>query len=171
MARTRRRALRVAGAEPEAVIRTAVAADLPELQRVYAAASLSNAGDAALLLTRPEFLIFAGDGIVEGRTRLAETGPLGNGQVVGFATIVVDQDGGLELEDLFVDPGWRRRGVARRLVADVVRTAREARHRRLSVIGNPHALAFYQAVGFVEIGRVATQLGTGLRLQLDLAQP
>lgn len=154
--------------DAEPAIRTAVAADLPELRRVYQAASLSNAGDAPLLLARPEFLVFAGDGIAEGRTRLADAGPQGNSQVAGFVTVAVDQDGGLELEDLFVDPGWRRRGVARRLVADVVTTARAAGHRSLLVVGNPHALAFYRAVGFVEIDRVATVLGTGLRLRLDL---
>jgi GNAT superfamily N-acetyltransferase len=157
-------------ARPESVIRTAIAADLPELRRVYKAASLSNAGDAPLLLARPEFLVFAGEGIAEGRTRVEGSGPPGEGQVVGFVTIAVNADGGLELEDLFVDPGWRRRGVARRLVADVVKTAREAGHRRLSVIGNPHALVFYRAVGFAEIDRIATVLGTGLRLELDLTQ-
>jgi hypothetical protein len=34
------------------VVRTAVAADLPTLQQVFKAASLSNAGDAPLLLAR-----------------------------------------------------------------------------------------------------------------------
>jgi predicted N-acetyltransferase YhbS len=155
---------------PEPGIRTAVAADLPELQRVYEAASLSNAGDAANLLARPEFLVFAGDGIAEGQTRVAVAGPRDEGSVVGFATVAVDQYGGLELEDLFVDPGWRRRGVAARLVADAASTAREAGHQSLSVVGNPHALTFYQAVGFAELDRVATQLGFGLRMRLDLTR-
>ena len=157
-------------AGPGPVIRTAVAADLPELQRVYRAASLSNAGDAPLLLARPEYLVFAGEGIAEGRTRVAEAGSSGNGRVIGFVTLAVGPDGRPELEDLFVDPAWRRRGVARGLVADVVKTAREAGHRRLSVIGNPHALDFYRAVGFVVVGRISTTLGTGLRLELDVVE-
>jgi ribosomal protein S18 acetylase RimI-like enzyme len=154
----------------EQLIRTAVATDLPELQRVYAAASLSNEGDAPLLLARPEFLVFAGDGIVEGRTRVAVTGTPGDDRVLGFATVVVEEDGQLDLEDLFVDPQCRRRGIARRLILDAVRTAREAGHQRLSVTGNPHALAFYRAVGFVEIGQVETALAPAPRLQLDLDQ-
>ena len=149
------------------IVRTAVAADLPALQQVFKAASLSNPGDAPLLLARPEFLVFRGDGIAEGRTRVATTAD--GDRLVGFATVSADPRGGLELEDLFVDPSCRRRGVARQLVFDAVATARAAGHRRLSVTGNPHALSFYRAVGFVEVGQAKTELGGGLRLELDLS--
>jgi GNAT superfamily N-acetyltransferase len=151
-----------------AVIRTAVTADLPRLQQVYRAASLSNVGDAPFLLARPEFLVFAGDGISEGRTRVATSAGEDGDRPLGFATLATDPPGELELADLFVDPGHRRRGIARQLVLDAVRTARRAGHQRLSVTGNPHALAFYLAVGFVEVGQVATELGGGSRMCLDL---
>jgi GNAT superfamily N-acetyltransferase len=150
--------------EAEPVIRAAVAADLPALQQVYRAASLSNAGDAPILLARPEFLVFAGDGIAGGRTLVALAGPPHDGRVVGFATIA----DGSELEDLFVDPGWRRRGLARHLVRKIADVAREGGHRRLWVTGNPHALAFYLAAGFVPVDQISTELGTGLRMSLDL---
>jgi GNAT superfamily N-acetyltransferase len=155
-------------AEPGLAIRTAVAADLPSLQQVYRAASLSNAGDALTLLARPEFLVFTGEGIAGGRTLVAS--PPGRDRVVGFATVAAGQDDGPELEDLFVDPDWRRRGIARRLVRQIVAAARDAGHRRLWVTGNPHALAFYLAVGFVQIDQVSTALGTGLRMSIDLSQ-
>jgi GNAT superfamily N-acetyltransferase len=151
------------------VIRPAVAADLPELRRVYREASLSNADDAPLLLARPEFLVFAGDGIAAARTQVAVTGT-DDDRVLGFATVTDGQDGQPELEDLFVDPQQHRRGIARRLIADAARTARQAGHRRLTVVGNPHARAFYLAVGFVEHDQVPTELGTGLRLHLDLTR-
>jgi GNAT superfamily N-acetyltransferase len=174
------------------VIRTAVATDLSELRRVFKAAALSNAGDAPLLLARPEFLEFAGDGIADRRTRVAVAGRPGDDRIRGFATVafkdvafkdaaftdvaftdvaftdVALTDGGLELEDLFVDPEFRRLGIARSLVVDAVETARVTGHRQLSVTGNPHALAFYQAVGFVEIGQTDTELGTGIRLRLEV---
>jgi len=150
-------------------IRAAVAADLPDLQQVYRAASLSNADDAPLLLARPEYLVFAGEGIADGRTLVAVARPAGKDQVVGFATVAAGQDGP-ELEDLFVDPDWRRRGIARDLVRQIVSTVRDAGHRHLWVTGNPHALAFYLAVGFVQTDQVATALGgTGLRMSLDLS--
>ncbi|MEV6850344.1 GNAT family N-acetyltransferase [Actinoplanes sp. NPDC051411] len=152
-------------------IRTAVAADLPALQRVYREASLSNAGDAPVLLARPEFLVFAGDGIAAGRTLVALDGPPDEGRIVGFATVATGDDGGLELEDLFVDPERRRRGIARHLVRAVAGAARADGHRRLWVTGNPHALAFYLAAGFVQIeGQVSTELGSGLRMSLDLSR-
>ncbi|MBO0867440.1 MAG: GNAT family N-acetyltransferase [Micromonosporaceae bacterium] len=156
-------------AVPTVAIRTAVAADLPALRRVYRTASLSNAGDAPVLLARPEYLDFPGDAVAAGRTRVAVAGPPGAGRVVGFVT-VIDGDDGPELEDLFVDPQWRRRGFARHLVLDVVTALQQAGRRRLWVTGNPHALGFYLAVGFVETGRVATELGTGLRMYLDLTR-
>ncbi|MFK5634350.1 MULTISPECIES: GNAT family N-acetyltransferase [unclassified Ornithinimicrobium] len=149
------------------LIRTAVAADLPALQRVFRAAALSNAGDVPLLRAHPEFLVFAGDGIAEGRTRAATTGS-GGDRLLGFATVAAGTSGGLELEDLFVDPPWRRRGIARALVLDAVETARQGGHQQLSVWGNPHALGFYRAAGFVEVSQVAVEVDRGLRLRLDL---
>ena len=70
-----------------------------------------------MLLGHPEHLLFAGSGVATGRTTVA----LVDGHLVGFASIA---DGGpmqLELEDLFVDPVWQRRGIARLLIADIAR--------------------------------------------------
>jgi hypothetical protein len=75
------------GVEPALAIRTAVAADLPVLQQVYRAASLSIAGDASMLLAWPEYLVFTGEGIAAGRTLVAVAGRPGNDHVVGFATV------------------------------------------------------------------------------------
>ena len=153
---------------PALTIRTAVPADLPELRRVFRVASLSNAGDAPLLLAHPEFLYFTGDGVAAGRTRVAEGGAQGEGRILGFATVADIDAGDGELEDLFVDPQWHRRGIAHRLLRDAVEALRESGRRRLWVVGNPQALAFYRAVGFTGGESVATELGAGLRLHLDV---
>jgi len=151
----------------EVIIRTAVEGDLPELQRVFRAAALSNPGDAPALLAHPEHLIFAGDGIAEGRTRVAATGDEGQ-NLAGFATLAPGPDGQPELDDLFVHPQMRRRGIARKLVQDLAATARREGHTRITVIGNEHAREFYQAVGFVDVGSAETALGPAPRLRLDL---
>jgi GNAT superfamily N-acetyltransferase len=149
-------------------IRAAVAADLPELQRVYRSASLSNPGDAPLLLARPEFLVFTGGGIAAGRTRIAVAGPDGRESGLGFATVTPGPASDFELEDLFVDPSWQRRGIGRLLINDAMASARVAGCRRLSVTANPHAHGFYTAVGFRAGDRVSTPLGDGLRMHLNL---
>jgi len=156
-------------------VRTAVPSDLEDLRRIYRAASLSNEGDAPALLERPEFLVFEGDGVASGRTLIAMAdGPAG-GTATGFATITtpaaLHPGAGAELDDLFVDPRWRRRGIARHLVHQIVVMARDGGHQRLWVTGNHHALPFYRAVGFLRTGQVATALGSGVRMSLDVGTP
>jgi ribosomal protein S18 acetylase RimI-like enzyme len=144
-------------------IRLGTSADLAAASSVYRRASLSNAGDRDNLLAHPEYLILGPAGLAEGRTHVAER----DGTVVGFATWS-EGGGTIELEDLFVDPDYRRRGIASELVdriADVVR-ARGAE--RLEVTANPHAMAFYRSAGFVHCGTATTELGTAPRLVLML---
>ena len=148
--------------------RTAVDEDLPELQRVFREAALSNEGDAPALLAHPEHLIFTGDGIGEGRTRVAVVTVDGRQQVAGFATLARGSDGQPDLEDLFVHPQWRRRGIARRLVHDLASTARRDGHTSITVTGNQHAREFYRSAGFVEFGYAETVFGIASRLRLTL---
>jgi len=150
------------------IIRTAFDEDLPELQRVFRAASLSNEGDAPALLAHPEYLIFTGDGIAEGRTRVIVATVDGSQHLAGFATLARGPDGQPDVEDLFVHPQWRRRGIARRLIHDMASTARREGHATITVIGNEHARKFYEAVGFVEFGCAETALGLAPHMRLDL---
>jgi GNAT superfamily N-acetyltransferase len=94
------------------MIRLGTSADLADAASVYRRASLSNAGDRDNLLAHPEFLILGPEGLEEGRTHVAEQ----DGSLVGFATWA-ETAGIMELEDLFVDPGYRRRGIATALVS------------------------------------------------------
>ncbi len=146
-------------------VRTAVADDLPLLRALFRRSSLSNADDAATLLAHPEALVLHDAGVLAGRTRVAVDG---TGAVVGFATTVGGGEA-RELEDLFVDPEHQRQGIGALLVADAVTLARRDGAVRLEVTGNPHASRFYAAVGFERVGEVATELGPGIRMHLDLS--
>ena len=146
-----------------AVIRLGTLADLPAAAGVYRRASLSNAGDHDNLLAHPEYLILGPEGLAEGRTYVAEEG----GSVVGFATWA-QADGVTELEDLFVDPGWRRRGIAAALVSRIVEVLRERGVRCLEVTANHHAEGFYNAAGFIDCGTAETGFGTAPRKQLTI---
>jgi GNAT superfamily N-acetyltransferase len=140
----------------EILIRVAVPADMAVLRDLFRSSSLSNEGDRASLLAHPDTLAFSGLAVDEGRTRVAVV----DGRIVGFATLLVDG----ELEDLFVDPDWMRRGIGRTLVLDAVGVARAQGLERVEVTANGHALGFYESVGFVLDGTVETEFGPGLRM-------
>jgi predicted N-acetyltransferase YhbS len=146
-----------------ALVRTAEPGDLDVLQGVFRRASLVNAGDREALLAHPDVLEWSGEAIAEGRVRVATE----DGTVVGFAT-TVPVEGGLELDDLFVEPDRMRRGVGRRLVEDVVDRARADGVETVWVTANPHAMAFYAAVGFRVDGTAQTRFGPAPRLRLDV---
>jgi GNAT superfamily N-acetyltransferase len=90
-------------------------------------------------------------------------------RVVGFATTTIAVAEDLELDDLFVDPEWMRRGIARALVADAAAIARGRQIRRIVVTANEHALGFYERQGFVTDGVVETRFGPVPRMHLELA--
>jgi GNAT superfamily N-acetyltransferase len=83
-----------------------------------------------------------------------------DGRVVGFAS-ARPVDDFLELEDLFTDPQWMRKGVATALLTDIAR-----RGLRMEVTASPQAIGFYESVGFVVTGITQTQGGPAPRMQL-----
>jgi GNAT superfamily N-acetyltransferase len=146
-----------------AIIRLGVPADLPTASDVYRSASLSNAGDRDNLLAHPDYLVLGPEGLAEGRTYVAEE----EGSLVGFATWV-EAGGVFELEDLFVDPGWRRRGIAAALVNRIVQVLRARGVERLEVTANPDAMGFYRAAGFIDCGVADTDFGAAPRMTLAI---
>jgi ribosomal protein S18 acetylase RimI-like enzyme len=149
----------------EIVVRRAEVGDYPSLQAIYRRASLGNDGDRAALLAHPEALNLSDDLISRGRTFVATST---DGTVIGFISTMPAGAGVLELEDLFVDPDFQRRGAARLLLDSVVAYAVRDNVRRLEVTANEHALGFYDAVGFENDGAMPTQLGAGTRMHLTL---
>ena len=145
------------------MIRLGVPADLPAASDVYRSASLFNAGDRDNLLAHPEYLILGPEGLAEGRTHVAED----DGSVVGFATWI-EAAGIIELEDLFVDPGWMRRGIATALVDRIADVLRARGVERLEVTANRLALGFYRAVGFIDCGVAETVFGAAPRMVLAI---
>jgi GNAT superfamily N-acetyltransferase len=145
------------------MIRLGVPADLPAASDVYRRASLSNAGDRDNLLAHPEYLVLGPEGLAEGRTYVAEE----EGSLVGFATWI-EASGIFELEDLFIDPGWMRRGIAAALVHRIAQVLRARGAERLEVTANPHALGFYRAAGFTDCGVAGTVFGTAPRMVLAI---
>ena len=138
----------------EWAIRDARIEDLVSLNHVYRRSALSNVDDRALLLAHPEVLELTADSLTTGRTRVVAV----EESVVGFATTSLHDDR-LELDDLFVDPDWWRRGIARDLVSDASAIARASGVDHIEVTANDHAAGFYERTGFVKIGVASTPLG------------
>ena len=134
------------------LIRDAATTDLGDLQVVFRSASLSNENDRGLLREHPEWLVLPDEGVREGRMRVAVDD---DGTLTGFATYLIS-DGLAELEDLFVDPPRMRQGIATALVLDISARLYELGFDRLEVTANPHAMAFYERVGFMDVRTVET---------------
>lgn len=147
-------------------MRPAVAADRAALSDLFVASALSNAEDRDVLLAHPDALELPPEALEEGRTRVATAA---GGRIVGFATTIAEADV-LVLDDLFVDPAWMGRGVGRALVHDAATTARRLGLASIEVTANDHARGFYEKVGFVTRHAVATRLGRGTLMRLDLVR-
>jgi GNAT superfamily N-acetyltransferase len=147
------------------MIRLGTAADLVAVTDIYRRASLSNDGDRDRLLAHPEYLVLEPEGLTEGRTHVAEE----SGSVVGFATWAETDGGRMELEDLFVDPKWMRRGIATALVNCISDVLRSRGTDTLEVTASPDALGFYRSVGFIDAGVAETSFGSAPYLLLRLS--
>jgi GNAT superfamily N-acetyltransferase len=147
------------------MIRLGTAADLAAVTDIYRRASLSNDGDRDRLLAHPEHLVLEPEGLAEGRTHVAEA----DGSVVGFATWAENEGGRMELEDLFVDPKWMRRGIATALVNRICDELRSRGTVTLEVTASPDALGFYRSVGFIDAGVAETSFGSAPHLLLTLS--
>jgi GNAT superfamily N-acetyltransferase len=145
-------------------IRDAVPDDISELCDVFRRSSLSNVGDRPALLAHPDVLEFDSVCVHENRTRVAVEA----GRVVGFASTTLAADF-IELDDLFVDPDWMRRGIALALIRDAEAIARSRGVSRIEATGNHHARAFYAHAGFVEMGPAQTRFGPAIRMRLGVS--
>jgi N-acetylglutamate synthase-like GNAT family acetyltransferase len=146
------------------MIRPATAGDVAFLQGLYRRASLHNPGDRDNLLAHPEVLDWSDLAVREERTWLAVND---DGTIAGFVSLRITGTM-VELDDLFVDPEWMGRGTGRELVASALATAGRRGFSRVEVTANPHAIGFYQKVGFTIDFSVDTDFGPGHRMHCDL---
>ena len=149
------------------IIRNAEASDMEDLQGIFRRASLSNENDRGLFLEHPEWLVLSDQGVREGRTSVAGDD---NGTVAGFATHLIS-DGVAELEDLFVDPPRMRQGIAKALVLDISSRLKQLGFESLEVTANPHAMPFYERLGFVADRMVDTEGYPAPRMSRPTSSP
>jgi GNAT superfamily N-acetyltransferase len=117
------------------------------------------------LAEHPEAIAPPHQAIAEGRVRVVADG---SGPPLGFSVVLPVRDGRCELDDLFVEPDWMRRGIGRLLVHDLADRAAEAGATHVDVIANPNAVGFYARLGFVVTGQTSTEFGDAPRMTLEL---
>ncbi len=145
----------------EIAIRAAQPHERKMLEALQWRASLANPGDRQALLANPDAIILPADQIENGLVVLAEAA----GVCMGFAAILPRSDGDIELDGLFVEPGVWTQGFGRELVRHCCVLARQMGATHLHVVGNPHALGFYEKCGFETVGQVATRFGSGVAMR------
>ena len=121
--------------------------------------------DRALLAAHPDAIEPPHRAIAEGRVRVAVDA---NGRLLGFSVVLPVSGGRCELDDLFVEPDWMRRGVGRLLVEDLAARAAASGASHVDVIANSNALGFYSRLGFEVTGEASTRFGSAPRMTLAL---
>ncbi|MFF9685692.1 GNAT family N-acetyltransferase [Streptomyces sp. NPDC014623] len=102
--------------------------------------------EAFMAACRDELTVSPGDA-AGGRTAVAEEG----GRLLGFTTLSGEPPEGA-LGMMFVEPDAIGRGVGRQLFEHTAAQARRLGFVRLLIDADPHAEAFYAAMGAVRIG-------------------
>lgn len=136
------------------IIRKARADERLALIALQRRASLVWEDVRQILLDRPELIDLDPRMIARGQVFIGEA----DNTVAGFATIIPHDDC-MELEGLFVDPPFWRRGIGSALVDHIAMIAREHGAQRLHVIANAEVEAFYHAAGFTQTGTHQTLFG------------
>ena len=85
-------------------------------------------------------------------------------ELVGFCVVNMEQQTGYVVT-LDVAPPWRRRGLARRLMAELESKAHAAGATAMTLhvfTGNAGAIQFYESIGYGRLGRAEAFYGRGL---------
>jgi ribosomal protein S18 acetylase RimI-like enzyme len=143
-------------------IRFAELSERERLEELQRRASIHDPMYREQLAAEPDAIALPEEQLEAGLVRVAEQ----DGAVVGFSVLLDVPGDACELDGLFVEPERKRAGVGRALVDDARRIARERGARRIDVVANPQAVAFYEAVGFVASGVAQTRFGPAPRMSL-----
>ena len=141
-------------------IRPALVHERAGLEALQWRASLEWEDYRAALLAHPDAIELPAGQIAAGQVQVAEQ----DGIIVGFCVVLPREDGGAELDGLFVDPPHWRRGIGRRLVDHAAAAAAQTGAGALHVIANPRALDFYRACGFKPSGEAQTRFGPAMTM-------
>ncbi len=143
-------------------IRPAIVDEAPALSDLALRAKAVWGYDAAFLERCRGPLTVAAKTIAEGRVLVAGGG---DGDRFGFYAFEIDGED-FDLAMLFVDPSAQRRGIGQALMVDALARARRLDCRRVTILSDPGAVAFYAANGAVRAGAAPSDAIPGRLLPL-----
>jgi len=141
-------------------------AEREQLEQLQRRASLMHDAYRDALLANPDLIALPRWQLEENRVRVAERG----GRTLGFAAVLPRDRQTCDLDALFVEPDYWKRGIGRALMEDAFVLARAGGAEAMEVLANPYADGFYARLGFVWIGTVTTPLGIGGKMRRLLRQ-
>lgn len=150
---------------PQSVPRPARPDERTALEALQRRASLAVPAYREALLASPDAVALPAVRIDAGDVWVLEH----DGGVAGFCVVIRHSADVAELDGLFVEPGFWRRGIGRALVAHAVALARRRGATTIEVIAGPEARSFYEAQGFVVTAEVPTRFAPALAMSRTLA--
>ena len=138
-------------------VRQAGPDDQQQLNTVMRCASLAVETGEVLqrLMEEPEHLQVDDQLVAAGQVVLAEA----DGVVVGLASFVITESAHAELDGMFVDPSYWRRGIGRMIFEATERELIARQATGIRVVSGASAVDFYKSVGFSIVGEERTPLG------------
>lgn len=94
---------------------------------------------------------------------LCAFGAYAQGRLVGLIRVVGDGQTIVFIQDILVEPPFQRRGIGRRLIAEVFKRYRHVRQIHLMTDDLPQTVGFYKAVGFSAVEEMHFRAFTRLR--------
>ncbi len=116
------------------------------------------------ILAHPDAIEIPVAAVASGHARVAMLAE----RMVGFSIVLPLAERLAELDGLFVEPEFKRRGLGRALLQDAFSMARARGVRRIEVTSNLEAVGFYEKIGFVADGPAPTRFGPALRMHIEL---
>lgn len=109
----------------------------------------SNGYDDDFMAACQEELTVTVERMSEGEYWVADTG-----SICGCVSLTPDvsDETSAEIDALFIDPDWQRKGIGRQLWAKMLERAAQLNITTLMLDADPYAVSFYKAMGFETIG-------------------
>lgn len=102
------------------------------------------------------------DWIANGQVLVADD----TGLPVGVAAIADEGDGVWEIAVFFVDPGQMGNGIGAAMFRPLIELAKQKGAKRVTILSDPNAEAFYARMGAVRVGEERSSSATGRILPL-----